>query len=1138
MADPTALVETVTDLVIDGVRDALDGVNSNLAPLVPPDGAAARADLATLAARASAVTDAADPASWLQAIDQWRTTLNDLADHAFGGAQAQEAMLVRIVQERLPRVAAFLTMVGVIVTSPHGPPTVDWVKLRQLASDPGTLVNEDLWDALLGDAGLPGTGRLPAVVVGLLILFPQALLALVRGDLQVAPLELPPTDGPGPWRDFRTKSAEWISFTLPLPDFAKPENERIPRTIFDLVADMTPQFSATLGIRSARRVVAGRSVTDFEMWLALAIDQDEWDYDVGQSWILRVTPGITAGFGHDADGWHGAFRPFAMDNLAQPLGPDDPVIVTFSRELPEQAPDVALGPPYDTRLVIRDVGLFLRVRENHPIVEIGGYAHGLSAVLTNRWWRTFGATNELFGEGIRFDLDLDLAYVEGKGLQLNVSAGLDVTFDVDWTLGDRPPAANADDPNAAKRGLFDLTIHSIRLYVPIEATQDSFDGRAEITFHFSVRFGPVVVVVDGLGAWLGWWAEGTPPEKHWIGFLPPTGAGLQIQVPGVVGGGFLDFTGGPNERFAGLLYLRISAFEVTAFGIHELTGQPGDPRRKTSFIMVIGIRFSPGIQLGYGFAITGFGGLIGINRRADTDALRERLTSGAAGNVLFAEDPVRNAPAILGDLGALFPPADGVYVFGPTIQISWLSVGDGKLVRFDIGIFIELPGPTKVVLLGSARASLPGDTDNKVFFIRVDVVGLVDFTKKVIEFDATLINSHVMEVFKVTGDAAFRSSWGDRPYVMLAIGGFHPDFNPEPAVFPEMTRVALTLQDKSSILFLRGEAYVAVTTNTLQFGGRIEAGLHKGSFNAVGFISLDALIQFVPFHFEVEFAAGFAVRWNELNLAGVKIKGTVSGPGPVTVTGKFCVEILFWDICWSDSFTIGSAPPPVVAAVTSTVQAMQGELTAPANLSAVGGDDVHVAQVRRGTPDRPVVSPVGAVAWTQHRAPFGVPLDRFDGQPLASPQSLTVTASVPGAAPVRDWFSPGSFAVLSAAEALSRPSFERLDAGLVLGLAGDHSAGVDHSYTVIEIRLPGPPRVGAAITFPAVTLDAVVSRTDGRGVRTRAPRVSVGDETIVVRGSDGQVVATARSQSEAFQRARAVEGHALPESDVVALAGV
>ena len=104
------------------------------------------------------------------------------------------------------------------------------------------------------------------------------------------------------------------------------------------------------------------------------------------------------------------------------------------------APDVSLGPPYDTRLIVQDLGLFLKVRENHPIVEVGVFVHGFSVVLTNRWWRTFGATATLFGEGIRFDLDLDLAWIEGRGVVLNLSAGLDVTFNVEWTpLGDRNP---------------------------------------------------------------------------------------------------------------------------------------------------------------------------------------------------------------------------------------------------------------------------------------------------------------------------------------------------------------------------------------------------------------------------------------------------------------------------------------------------------------------------------------------------------------------------------------------------------------------------------------------------------------------------------------------------------------------------
>ena len=338
MAETTALFDAATELVVEAVGDAINGVNPNLARLAPPDAPAARVDLAELRASAAAISAARDPLSWLGAVDRWRTTLGELADHAFGGPDAQEAMLVRVVQERLPRVAAFLVTVGVIVTRPREQPRVDWVELRRFGRDPGTLVNEELWDALLGDAGLPGSGRLPAVIVALLILFPQTLLALARDELHVAPLELPPTDGPGPWRDYRTKSVEWLSVTLPLPDFAKPDEERVPRTLFDLASGLAPQMSATLGIRSARRPVNGRTVTDFELWLALALDQDEWAYDFGSSWILRVTPGITAGFGHDDAGWHGAFRPFAMENLSKPLGPDDPVVVTFSRELPGGGP--------------------------------------------------------------------------------------------------------------------------------------------------------------------------------------------------------------------------------------------------------------------------------------------------------------------------------------------------------------------------------------------------------------------------------------------------------------------------------------------------------------------------------------------------------------------------------------------------------------------------------------------------------------------------------------------------------------------------------------------------------------------------------------------------------------------------------
>ena len=115
------------------------------------------------------------------------------------------------------------------------------------------------------------------------------------------------------------------------------------------------------------------------------------------------------------------------------------------------------------------------------------------------------------------------------------------------------------------------------------------------------------------------------------------------------GGGYLsvDPTG---NRYAGVLQFKLGFLAVTAFGIFEEA-----PGGGTSFVAVLGVRFWPGIQLGFGFAITGVGGLVGMNRRPNTDLLRERLASGAAGNVLFCDDPVANAPDAAGRPGRVLP---------------------------------------------------------------------------------------------------------------------------------------------------------------------------------------------------------------------------------------------------------------------------------------------------------------------------------------------------------------------------------------------------------------------------------------------------------------------------------------------------
>ena len=187
-------------------------------------------------------------------------------------------------------------------------------------------------------------------------------------------------------------------------------------------------------------------------------------------------------------------------------------------------------------------------------------------------------------------------------------------------------------------------------------------------------------------------------------------------------------------------------------------------------------------------------------------------------------------------------------------------------MRFDVGILFEFAtgsnqynttGLTKIVLLGSAFALLALEW-LVIVDIRMDLVGLLDVVREVIEFDATLINSRLV-LFTMVGDAAFRLSWGDRPYAMLTLGGFHPAFNPEPAMFPKLARLGLVYDPGPVGYWFRLELYFAITTNTIQLGGKIEFGVKFGPCVAVAWLGLDAMIQWYPFWFSVKISVGAEV---------------------------------------------------------------------------------------------------------------------------------------------------------------------------------------------------------------------------------------------------------------------------------------
>lgn len=576
-----------------------------------------------------------------------------------------------------------------------------------------------------------------------------------------------------------------------------------------------------------------------------------------------------------------------------------------------------------------------------------------------------------------------------------------------------------------------------------------------------------------------------------IGVLPPRALRAHLDAGPVVGdGGLTILPDGVN----GALALHLGTVEVAALAsLREVGGQP-------SFAAVLAAGFTPGIQLGFGFQLSRVGGVIGINRTIDQPALAAKLRDGSAGEALFPLDAGEGARRALSALEAILPPRLGSSVAGPTMRLSWLEVAGQGFCSLDLGILIELPGPQRIVVVGIARAGIP-----PVLKLRIDVLGVIDFPRRLVAIDASLIDSGLLGVFSIYGDAAFRQSWGTPAYTVASVGGFYPGFRPEPAEIPPMRRLGFHLDVPVPGIEVRAEGYLAVTSNTVQLGGHFEAGISAAGCGAHGFLDVDAIVQFSPFHVHADVSAGFEVEVFGITFCGVRLDGTLDAPGPVTIHGRLTVETFLKDFHFDETFTFGSpgGPPPIPPA--RAAQVLRDEEVRPSALHAVGGPDRDVVLDPLPVPPTlALVLPRGGVAWQQKRVPLTIPVDRLDGAPLGGVQR--VTASVPDqTSGVDDLFAPGSFITLTKAEALNRPAFENLPAGAVSSGGADRTGATRPQATQPQVfrkvRGEGWGALGlsalVARDFPGIVLAMVAARDAPSVVASDATLVSVGPETWV-----------------------------------------
>lgn len=593
----------------------------------------------------------------------------------------------------------------------------------------------------------------------------------------------------------------------------------------------------------------------------------------------------------------------------------------------------------------------------------------------------------------------------------------------------------------------------------------------------AVRVGPVIATVDRIGTWTRAIVPNSGgnlgPIDVEFDFKCPSGVGLSIDSGTVSGSGFLSFNAN-HGQYAGALHLEVEGIALSAVGL--LTTRLPDGSDGFSLIVLVTGYGSKPIPLGYGFTLTGVGGLVGVNRSINIDVLRAGLRQRTVDPVLFSEDdPVPRAAQIISTLQTIFPPAVGRYVFGPVAKIEW---GTPTVLTLELALVLELPSPLRLIILGHLHALLPPAGEQRALVkLSMDAIGLIEFDNQQASVDAVLYDSSIAG-FPITGDMALRMLWGKQPAFALAVGGFHPRFVPPPG-FPSLRRLAIPLSTGNNPR-LRLEAYLALTSNTVQVGARLDLYVEAAGFALAGLLAFDALVQFAPFWLDLEIAGAVALKRDSNVLMSVEVRLHLTGPAPWHALGEAIFRILFFKVSVAFEATFGELAAVEAPRSTAIWPLLQAALADAGNWEVqLPGRGSGVATVR-GVPSGEheiMAHPLALLAVRQRVIPLERDISRFANVPPAdfhrfAIESVRVGTQIHPHVSTYDAFAPAQFANMTEDERLQAPGFDQMPAGAKL-VNKEAVAGPERSVTLqFETVMLG----GTAPVAPYIPASDTVAR--------------------------------------------------------------
>lgn len=781
------------------------------------------------------------------------------------------------------------------------------------------------------------------------------------------------------------------------------------------------------------------------------------DVDLGGGWKFTIAGGPSFGV-------------LASPKGVTPIG-DVGFQVELSREWPPDQPSTA-GPTSGTTSALSFEATRFSLGARADSEDLAAWLtleKGTLAVNGGHWLSDYVPK-------LRFNFDVTANFSVLTGIQFRGGAGGDLLIPVNERI---PFFVGA------------LSVEAIRIRTMLGSDQNGTGFSLAATANLSLELlGILTLHVAGLGAS---YSIGTAPQTDgnmagafaagW-NLVLPQGAGLEIKVWKIKGGGSLLYDSKKDE-LSGALELDIgSAFSLQGLGIYQSANTPpgGQPIPKNWLALVP-------LQTSYGLpAITldGLGVLYGSNRGTSPDAFLAAIASGNLSALLFAKDVVANAPAYLAALDQLFPPKQGASVMGVLAHFSALA---GR-ISLALGVLFEYQASSlvRVYVVGRITAvcmpTVAGqqlDPKKSPIYILADGVAIWDTATDTLNLRVLLRNSRVWGGELTGGASVFHGApQGDAQAAgnYVSVGGFHPDYTPPPTLFVP-PRLSLVIS-KGDHIKATWQLYAAVTPSSFQFGvsGTLEAHLY--GFGIKGAVSLDILCGF-NFKGTIKLALSVELLLGSESIAAVAFSGTLAFYSPTVLSGRVSLSLLFWSIDMSGSVTIQDADstppeqPDVAAALAAAIADTRNwEAAAPAGLSLTGR-----------TRDGLWISPNQPLRLNQPTVPLNVAIERFGSAVLPAPETFRIDSVQSGGValttqPVTGEFAPAMFLSLSNEEMLAAHGFETLEAGVEISRAmqgGDPAPGSDAYEEIVLDPKSKPETTGAPLSPQVLRIMTVFSGT-------------------------------------------------------------